>query len=137
MSAAPAISVLPGLETSLVAAVGQEALPRLRAPRRCESPATYRRRRLGAAVILVALIAAALWALPAPSGTDGSEGVLGDVSAVVVVVEPGDTLWEIARDLQPSGDIRPLVDSMSEIAGRASLQAGQEIRIPADLLRGG
>lgn len=79
----------------------------------------------------------ALWLAPSPGGHEASDSVLGGVSAVVVVVEPGETLWAIARDLQPTGDIRPMVDALSEIVGRSGLQAGQEIRIPAELLEEG
>ncbi len=107
-------------------------------PRRSVSPAVYLRRRLTVAAVGVALVIGVLSLVFAPAGPeDGVDSVLGDVSAVVVLVEPGDTLWGIARDFQPSGDHRGLVDALSKITGGDRLQAGQEIRIPADLLGGG
>jgi len=42
----------------------------------------------------------------------------------VYVVEPGDTLWSIARSLHPRGDVRPLVDRLIELNGGAELRAG-------------
>jgi LysM repeat protein len=48
----------------------------------------------------------------------------------VWVVEPGDTLWGIARQLQPSGDIRPLVDQLSRQLTGGQLQVGQRLIIP-------
>jgi nucleoid-associated protein YgaU len=44
-----------------------------------------------------------------------------------VVVQPGDTLWAIARRLQPTGDIRPLVDELARRAGSAAVVAGQRL----------
>ncbi len=54
--------------------------------------------------------------------------------AVVVIVQPGDTLWGIAQTLRPADDPRGLVDQLSELAGSTSLQPGQEIVIPGHLL---
>ncbi len=45
------------------------------------------------------------------------------------VVQPGDTLWSIARHLHPSGDIRAVVDELAARAGSASLQAGQRLSL--------
>ena len=33
----------------------------------------------------------------------------------VVIVKPGDTLWSIARKMQPTGDVRPLVDRIATL----------------------
>jgi Tfp pilus assembly protein FimV len=43
----------------------------------------------------------------------------------VHVVQPGETLWSIARTLRPDGDIRPLVDRLVELNGGDHLEAGQ------------
>jgi nucleoid-associated protein YgaU len=106
-------------------------------------PAVYRRRRIGAAVALVALVAVAYLAVT------GLGVVLGDPSvparsapssaaaapagspaaASAYVVQPGDTLWSIARRLQPSGDVRSLVDALAARTGSASLQAGQRLSL--------
>jgi LysM repeat protein len=47
-----------------------------------------------------------------------------------VVVQPGDTLWAIARRAQPEGDLRPLVDELTRSRGNRPLQVGEEIAIP-------
>lgn len=51
--------------------------------------------------------------------------------AVVAVVAPGDTLWSIARSLQPDGDIRPLVDRLVAANGSPVIVPGQELRLPS------
>jgi Tfp pilus assembly protein FimV len=43
----------------------------------------------------------------------------------VHVVQPGETLWSIARTLHPDGDIRPLVDRLVELNGGDHLEVGQ------------
>jgi hypothetical protein len=48
---------------------------------------------------------------------------------VEVVVQPGDTLWSIARRLQPSGDVRQLVDRLASRAGGAAVASGQRLDI--------
>ncbi len=45
------------------------------------------------------------------------------------VVQPGDTLWTIARAQQPRGDIRPLVEQLSRDNHGSNLQIGQTISI--------
>ena len=49
-----------------------------------------------------------------------------------VVVEPGDTLWSIARRLQPTGDVRALVDRLAGAAQRVGRPSP-----PGDALGGG
>lgn len=46
-----------------------------------------------------------------------------------IVVQPGDTLWGIARTLKPTGDVRELVDRLAERAGGAELQPGQHLDV--------
>jgi hypothetical protein len=43
------------------------------------------------------------------------------------LVQPGDTIWSVARSLQPSGDVRPLVDQLTSANGGASLDVGQRL----------
>jgi hypothetical protein len=50
---------------------------------------------------------------------------------VTYVVEPGDTLWSIARRVAPGQDPRPVVDRLIEANDvRGGLRAGQELSIP-------
>jgi hypothetical protein len=102
------------------------------APVRSLSAATYRRRRLAALVVVVGLAIAAWAALgalggvlttpvrstPPPNAVDG---------AAVVEVAPGDTLWSIARRLQPEGDPRPLVDRLAASNGGPVVRAGDRL----------
>ncbi len=53
----------------------------------------------------------------------------GSTAAGTVVVRPGDTFWSIARDLQPSGDIRPLVDRLVAAHGSTAIAPGDRISI--------
>lgn len=51
----------------------------------------------------------------------------------VLVVQQGETLWDIAQRVKPGQDPRPLVHTILEAnAGvRSGLRAGQQLRIPA------
>jgi hypothetical protein len=58
----------------------------------------------------------------------------GDVPASppghpVHVVQPGETLWSIARTLHPDGDIRPLVDRLVELNGGDHIEVGQVLEL--------
>ena len=47
------------------------------------------------------------------------------------VVQPGDTLWSIARSLQPEGDVRPVVHGLLDANGGApALSVGQVLMVP-------
>ena len=46
------------------------------------------------------------------------------------VVQPGDTLWSIARTVQPHGDVRPLVGQLRDGNGGAALVVGQVLVMP-------
>ena len=50
----------------------------------------------------------------------------------VYVVQPGDTLWDIARSVSPEADPRTLVQQLAEAAGGAALEPGQQIFIEVD-----
>ena len=52
----------------------------------------------------------------------------------VVVAEPGDTLWSIARSLSPSADPRPIVAALAEANGGETVRIGQQIVVPVQLL---
>ena len=103
---------------------------------------TFWRRRI---VCLTALLLG-LWVLSASFGSlFASQGVENPTvlptvmesaaseslsSGSSVIVKPGDTLWSIARQLQPAGDIRPLVDRIAKINNGHSLIAGQALLLP-------
>lgn len=98
------------------------------------TPATYRRRRLLAVGVVFAtlLLAKALvgWLgagpLSAPGPATGVE--TRPVATSVYVVRSGDTLWSIARRMQPEGDVRPLVQHLdAQVDG--PLRAGQRLEL--------
>lgn len=96
----------------------------------------YRRRRLVAAVVAAGLLLTAWAALGALGGalTASGRSVPDPRSAgpvAVVDVQPGDTIWSIARRVQPSGDVRPLVDRLAAAHGGTVLQVGERIVVPA------
>ncbi len=104
------------------------------------SPDVYRRRRLVAAALLLGALLAGSWALGALGGGSltASEArspaphrlALEPVSRAAYVVEPGDTLWTIARRMQPEGDIRPLVDALAAARHGRPLAVGERIAHP-------
>jgi nucleoid-associated protein YgaU len=66
---------------------------------------------------------------PAPAGAGASSAPTA--AAEGIAVQQGDTLWTIARRLQPTGDVRPLVDQLLALNGSAALQPGQVVQVPA------
>ena len=120
-------------DATLDVALGRRALV-------CTAPtvATYRRRRL---MVLLAAVTTALLLVVAASR---AAATFGDVPASVsgrrpapaqspppaagiYVVQPGDTLWSIARRLQPEGDLRALVHHLTRVNGGAHLEVGQRL----------
>jgi Tfp pilus assembly protein FimV len=114
------------------------------------TPADYARRRL--AVLLVALVVAviavrlltAIASSPdttlatsstgAPAVTVHSPLAYGASGTPVpegatYVVQPGDTVWSIAEQLAPTGDVRGMVDRLVDLNGGAALEVGQHLRL--------
>ena len=112
--------------------LGYRADPTIR-PRPRASTATYRRRRVaaaGLALVIVVLAAQAGGAL-GDSPLAVSERRPASASATVrYVVEPGDSLWSIAEELEPGEDPRPVVDALAEARGDAPLIPGETIVWP-------
>lgn len=67
----------------------------------------------------------------APAAATMVDEAAGDV---LVLVGPGDSLWSIAEEVAPGRDPRPLVAALIEANGGVSLQIGQQIVIPGQLL---
>jgi len=100
------------------------------------SPAVFRRRRLAALVMAVALVLAAKAAVGGPqTGIEASGAERAAPTSVSdaqgsYVVKQGDTLWAIARQLQPGGDVRPLVDRLAALRRGQPLRVGERIALP-------
>jgi Tfp pilus assembly protein FimV len=103
-------------------------------PDRQVSAATYRRRRVAAVVLGLAIMVVA--------GQAG--GVIGDsplavperrpafapVAATGYVVQPGDSLWSIAGRLAPGEDPRPIVDALMDARDGEPLVPGETVVWP-------
>lgn len=69
----------------------------------------------------------------------GSSTLAGDkpgtpLATTTVTVMPGHTLWEIAADANPKGDIRDTVDDilrLNSLPNASALQMGSAIAVPA------
>ena len=92
----------------------------------------YRRRRLLVLAVVMSLLVGlwSFWRSAQPADTAETRSP----DAIVVVVQPGDTLWAIASWLDPGSDPRSLVDALSGIAGSDTLRPGQRLIIPSHLL---
>jgi hypothetical protein len=96
---------------------------------------TYARRRVAALVLalvaLVAVVALAVAALDLTGSALGSSAApaaaAGASTGPVLVVQPGDTLWGIARRLQPRGDVTGLVDHLAALHGSGPLEPGDRL----------
>ncbi len=91
------------------------------------------RRRLVVITVLMFLLVGA-WALIGSSQASNPEPSRS-FDAVVVRVQPGDSLWRIATEINPTADRRQLVDALVEIAGSVTIQPGQQLIIPTKLLQ--
>ena len=99
----------------------------------------YRRRRAVAAMIAAAVLTLAVVAARpdrVPPGEANPWPSVGEVSLPaelpgVYVVQPGDTLWDIAMAIAPGADPRGLVHELADAAGGSTLEPGQQIVIDA------
>ena len=80
--------------------------------------------------VLATVLVVAVFLLVAP-GLARGVGPDRPEPRVTYVVQPGDTLWSIARRVAPGQDPRPVVDGLIEANHiQGGLQAGQELSIP-------
>ncbi|MHB1487018.1 MAG: LysM peptidoglycan-binding domain-containing protein [Acidimicrobiales bacterium] len=136
--------------TAAVFPVSKRTLPRrgiaagaLRAqlPARRHSSSVYCRRRLALVTLALILVLAARVLIAqlggGPLATFGPGGAVRAALAgqVVYVVQPGDTLWKIASQVDTHGDPRPVVDQLVHQLHGAHLQVGQLITLPASFSR--
>jgi nucleoid-associated protein YgaU len=99
---------------------------------------TLRRRRLAvlAAMVLLALAlqfavhTASAWLGGGSLAASEPRSAAAAPAAAVYVVQPGDTLWTLARRSHPAGDLRPVVGRLAAALGDRPLRAGQRIVLP-------
>lgn len=97
----------------------------------------WRRRLLVALGLLTALLVAwqavvgvtALFADPAPDVVPAQAVAAPPFTGTTYVVQPGDSLWSIAKRVAPGRDPRPVVDELSHRLGGAPLRPGQPIDV--------
>lgn len=109
------------------------------APRR-PSAAVYARRRVVVGLLLVLVLAAAclvagrvvaaLGGGPASASERRPAPAAQRVAPAMYVVDRGDTVWSIARSLQPEGDVRPLVQALLRANGGPDLVVGSGLALP-------
>ncbi|WP_165959029.1 LysM domain-containing protein [Actinomadura sp. KC345] len=106
-------------------------------PQSDRSPIRLTRRGRAVVILFAATITlVALWLTVGPGAlAGGEESHRGDAApARTVVVEPGDTLWEIAADAEPGADPRRIVQRIIDLNGMGgdpTVRPGQELRLPA------
>ena len=121
------------------------AVPSRRPSRRRAVPrptaAQFRRRRAVSGLLAVVLLGGGLslgvlGGVPltpagrAPAAGSVSVRAAAPVASASYVVQPADTLWRIARAMQPSGDVRPLVQRLAAERGGTALRAGERLVLP-------
>ncbi len=90
--------------------------------------------RRGRVIVLVAVIALAFGALTLLGGPAASTGGVHHSVARTVVVDPGQTLWDIASTVAPDKDPRQVIAqivALNSLADPGSIRAGQPLYIPA------
>jgi hypothetical protein len=134
----PALVVLPG-GVSSPSGRHRPATPVAASPaaRPVADRAVYARRRLlvlatlAALLVLAGAILARLDGEPltreAPAGV---ELPADDIARRVHVVQPGETLWDIAVALAPDADPRATVDLLVDLNGGGSLAVGERLVLP-------
>jgi len=90
--------------------------------------------RRGRLVVLVALLAIALTVLVVWGPTVRATSDPGEPLPVrTVVVQPGETLWDIAAQVDPAGNTGEMVHQIAKLnalPGTGELQIGQQIAVP-------
>jgi Tfp pilus assembly protein FimV len=107
-----------------------------RPPARPHPSVAVRRRRAAITLVILAALGILLGAgslagagQAPPSSSSRVELDTTAVASATHVVQPGDTLWSVARRIQPEGDVRPLVARLRAAHGPGPLLPGEPLRI--------
>ena len=101
----------------------QPGAPSWQTGRRSQAVVLRRRR-------LLVAVGVALLTLTGVGVASASSGRSTGPTTVVRVVMPGESLWSIAREVKPHGDVRPLVAKLRQQVVGPTLQPGDELLVP-------
>lgn len=126
---------VPGARPGAYGTTGRERArrPATTSSSRPTSDACFRRRRVAVSSLFLGMLLAGRVALgmlgsgPLSASQPASPALVSDR---VHIVQPGDTLWSIARSLQPDGDVRRVVHRLAAQRDGAALQVGERIALP-------
>ncbi|MGO4453977.1 LysM peptidoglycan-binding domain-containing protein [Arthrobacter sp. RAF14] len=115
------------MSAQAVAIIGTHTAPRMRLTRR----GRFVFFGLPAALLLAAIITFALGTLLTPAIASDAHSVSSVTQTVVV--QPGDTVWDIAQRVAPGRDTREVVGEIARLNDMkaSELVAGQELFVPA------
>ncbi len=99
-------------------------------PPRCGRAVWRRRLVVVVAVASLALLAKAWIGGSSPAFEPALPERMIPASQRSYVVKPGDTLWAIARAVEPRGDVRPVVDQLAKGRRGRPLRVGERIVLP-------
>jgi nucleoid-associated protein YgaU len=121
------------MATAMVNPAPHETQPTLPRPRLTvvpPAPVVRRRRAVAALALLVAIVLAMLAVSRVATVLGGAPASVPGHRVDTYVVQPGDTLWGIARRVQPDGDVRSLVTRLVRANGGPDLTVGQQLTLP-------
>ena len=94
---------------------------------------TRRGRRLArTVVVLMAVLTALVLSVTARSSSVEAGNAPAEVATTTVVVQPGQTLWTVARSIAPNADVRDTVARIQGLNGitGSSVRPGQQLVVP-------
>lgn len=90
--------------------------------------------RRGRALMLLALVAVLFAAFSLGRANTQAAPIAGETPATVeqIIVQPGDSLWVVARRIAPENDPREVISQIRRLnrLGDSQLQAGQQLLLP-------
>lgn len=90
-------------------------------------------RRGKVALVLASLVVLSLLAVAFGSATAATRDAATAAPVTTVTVQAGQTLWQLAAEANPHGDIRDTVDDimrLNSLPNASSLQMGSQVAIP-------
>jgi hypothetical protein len=103
-------------------------------PDRTPTPATYRRRRAIAGLLVAGAVGCGVLAgnaVTGPGGVPASAAGTGTLQAPrAVPARAGDSLWSLAEDYRGGVPIARYVEALISLNGGTRIEAGQIVRLP-------